>query len=169
MKFHEYSTGLYYFDAAESHTTSENVIAYSFVNTVASNKSLYHRREVEAADRARALYCKIGRPSPEHFEHILSNNLIRNCPVTTDDARRAILIYGHDIAGIKGKTTKGKGRQAISFDPISIPTPLLAAHQKVTLCTDIFLCKVNHSYTLFPKKLNSGCSLSWKTRGVKQY
>ncbi len=61
MKFQEYATGLYYFDASQaSDNASNDVIAYSFVATVASNKLHYHRREIEAADRARVLYRKIG-------------------------------------------------------------------------------------------------------------
>ncbi len=58
MKFQEYATGLYYFDASQiCGNVSNNIIAYSFVATVASNKLHYHWR---VADKARALYQKIG-------------------------------------------------------------------------------------------------------------
>jgi len=89
MKFQEYATGLYYFDTSQTcNNVSDDVIAYSFIATVASNKLHYHRREIEAADKARALYRKIGRPSTgAQFEHILSHGLIQNCPITVDDAR----------------------------------------------------------------------------------
>jgi hypothetical protein len=79
MQFKEYHSGLYYFD-------------YLFLNTVADNQSMYTRREIEGADRARALYKKIGRPSEQEFTEILQNNLIRNCPVTPNDAKRALNI-----------------------------------------------------------------------------
>jgi len=88
IKFQECTTGLYYFDALQiCSNVSNNVIAYSFVTTVASNKLHYHWREIKAADKARALYGKIGQPSMAQFEHILSHRLIQNCPITVDDAR----------------------------------------------------------------------------------
>lgn len=84
MKFHEYQTGLYYHDVAveRKKVSNNDVIDYSFVNTVAGNKERFHRREIEGADRARELYKKIGRPSQKQFEHILSSNIIRNCPLS---------------------------------------------------------------------------------------
>jgi len=43
IKFQEYTTGLYYFDALGTEdNVSGDVIAYSFIATVASNKLHYH-------------------------------------------------------------------------------------------------------------------------------
>jgi hypothetical protein len=81
MTFRKYSTGLYYYDiaAAQPNLFNTLVTGYSFVLTVSGNKQRFHRREVKAADRARELYCKIGRPSQAQFEHILRSNLILTC------------------------------------------------------------------------------------------
>jgi hypothetical protein len=92
MKFTEYSSGLYYYDS--NNPSSTNSRDYLFLNTVAANKLTYTRRKIEGADKARALYKKIGRPSEKDFTEILEHNLIQNCPVTPDDARRALKIYG---------------------------------------------------------------------------
>jgi hypothetical protein len=93
MKFLEYCTGLYYYGAGapgepthSSNPTSTNSQDYLFLNTVATNRNMYTRCEIEGADRARALYKKIGQPSEQEFTEILKNNLIRNCPVTANDA-----------------------------------------------------------------------------------
>jgi len=95
MKFQEYKSGLYYHDTAlPNFKSSECINGYSFIVTVAGNKDRFHRREIDAADKARALYAMIGRPSQQQFEHILNNNLITNCPITVDDARRVLIIYG---------------------------------------------------------------------------
>ena len=81
MRFTEHSTGLYAFDSASpSNHDSEPVSAYALVSTVAENKKLFTRREIDAADAARDLYRKIGRPSESDFLDILSRNMIRNCP-----------------------------------------------------------------------------------------
>lgn len=56
MKFIEYRSGLYYHDVAappdSTNSTSNNVTAYSFVTTVASNKQLFSRHEIAGADNA---------------------------------------------------------------------------------------------------------------------
>jgi len=108
MKFIECRLGLYYHDAAAAvqPNSNANVIDYSFVSTVTNNKAQFPRREIEGADKARALYRKIGRPFQQQFEQILAKNLIRNCPVTVDDAKRALLIYGPNVAALKGKQQK---------------------------------------------------------------
>ena len=147
MKFIQYSNGLYYFDVA-THSPSSNssvtapssqsFAGYLFVQTVSDNKARYHRREIEGADRAVVLHRKIGRPSQTHFEMILRNNLIRNCPVTVDDARRAITIYGTDRASLQGKTVKKSGSHVPTFSPLEIPKPIVDDHEKVTLATDFF-------------------------------
>ena len=140
MKFVEFTTGLYYYDTTKVQDNSSNTMLsdYSFVLTVEGNKSRFHRREIEGADRARDLYRKIGRPSHKQFEQILRGNGIRNCPVTVDDARRALLIYGPDIAVLKGKSIKGHAQHVPTFSSIDIPSPILDDHHRVTLCMDFF-------------------------------
>ena len=71
MKFLEYKTGLYYYDVATSNPPSnEPVSPYCLVQTVADKKAVYHRREIEGADKARELYVRLGRPSQKHFEFL---------------------------------------------------------------------------------------------------
>jgi hypothetical protein len=87
---------LYYYDTTNQEQTnfsSKDDTAYLFLNTVATNKKNYTQHEIKGADRARALYGrKIERPSEQEFTDLPKNNLIRNFPVTPDDARRALKI-----------------------------------------------------------------------------
>ena len=140
MTFREYASGLYYYNVAAntSNLSSSLVTSYSFVLTVSGNKQRFHRREIDAADCAQALYRKIGRPSQAQFEHILQHNLILNCPVTVDDAKRALFIYGPDSATLKGKTTKGPSQHVPLLKLVSLPTQLITDHRDVTLCIDYF-------------------------------
>lgn len=81
----------------------------------------------------------LGRPSQRKFEDILSKNIIANCPVTVDDAKRALIIYGEDIATLKGKTTKSKPAPRVpDFSAVPIPAPILQYHKNITLCIDFF-------------------------------
>jgi hypothetical protein len=145
IKFVEFSNGLYYFDTKEEQQNKKNKVSdnYLFVNTVAANKSAYTREEVEAADRARALYRKLGRPSEVFFQHLLQNNLIRNCPVTVDDAKRALNIYGPDIATLKGKTVKKQNEGTDGVRPIVVPTPIMDKYSHLRLFADIFYVNGN--------------------------
>jgi hypothetical protein len=40
------------------------------------------------------------------FFKVLESNYWRDCPITTDDAKRALHIYGTDIVMLRGKATK---------------------------------------------------------------
>jgi hypothetical protein len=104
---------------------------------------MFSRRQIEAADAARALYRKIGRPDEAEFVNILKRNLIRNCPVTPDDAKRALIIYGPDIAVLKGKmlTQSAAAPRAPTFEAVALPPPFLDHHRNVTLCVDLFLSR----------------------------
>ena len=135
MKFVEHPSGLYVF----SNNNSASTTAYTMVSTVAEHKRMFSRRQLEDADRARDLYRKLGRPSEAEFQSILQLNLIRNCPVTPDDAKRALLIYGPDVAVLKGKMTRTTAAPRVpTFEAIPIPAPIAAHHRNVTLCLDIF-------------------------------
>jgi hypothetical protein len=86
------------------------------------------------------------------FQRILQQNLIRNCPVTPNDARWAVLIYGPDIAAIKGKTTRTHAApRAPTFEAVPIPAPLLQHHRRITLlCADFFFVQgLPYLHTIF--------------------
>jgi hypothetical protein len=162
MKFMEHTDGLYFFDS-HIQTDDTSLGKFSFLETVTRNKSLFVNREIEAADLARELYRKLGRPSQKQFEEILSKNSITNCPVTIDDARRAILIYGPDLACLKGKTTKGRAAAHVpNFTAVKIPAPILQYHSHVTLCMDFFLYRGNVFFTSSLEKSNIDWSFLWQ-------
>ena len=141
MKFVEHDNGLYYYDGIHHKSPPMDTNDFSFVQTVHKNKKMFSRRELEGADKARDLYIKLGRPSQAQFQHMLSHHMIPDCPVTADDAKRAITIYGPDVATLKGKTTKGKGNHRPTFKPIEIPSYIAKHHRNITICQDIFYVK----------------------------
>lgn len=138
MKFKEFHLGLYYYDVTKAKNNSTNVTPYCLVQTVENNKSLFHRREIEAADKARELYVKLGRPSQKHFEFLLRNKLITDCPLTADNAKRAVEIYGPDIGALNGKMKNRKAAHVPSITPISAPDLIFKHHQYITLSINIF-------------------------------
>jgi hypothetical protein len=136
MQFVEHECGLYIFNP---NTTNNTVSTYTMISTVVEQKKMFSQRQIKDVDQARELYRKIGRPDEVEFQNILRKNLIRNCPVTVADAQRALVIYGPDIATIKGKTTRTVPSPHVpTFEAVPLPTPILEHHMDVTLCVDFF-------------------------------
>ena len=106
MKFVEHDSGLYVFDPSVPNNTSAPLNAYTLLSSVSDQEKLFSPHQIQNAESARALYCLLGRPDTAEFETILRRHLIRNCPVTPEDAKRALAIYGPDVATLKGKMTK---------------------------------------------------------------
>jgi hypothetical protein len=98
--------------------------AYTMISTVADHKTMFSRRQIADADTARALYRKMGRPDEAEFLSILKRNLIRNCPVTPDDAKRAFSSMVPTLAVLKGKMTRtAAAPRAPTFEAVPYPPP----------------------------------------------
>ena len=144
FRFAELSNGLYAFDTSSSDNTptSSSVINYSdysCLQTVRSQKALFTARQLEGADKARELSRQLGRPSKTSLEHSVLHGHILNCPVTIDDIRRAELIYGPDIAFLKGHSVEEKDERHVpAFVPTPVPRHIRQHHNGVVLCTDFF-------------------------------
>ncbi|KAI2493025.1 hypothetical protein MHU86_21526 [Fragilaria crotonensis] len=147
MKFVEHECGLYVYFPSNS---SNNVGAYTLVSTVAEQKKLFSRRDIANADMARTLYRAIGRPSEAEFQRILDSGCIRNCPVTSLDAKRALTIYGPDIATLKGRPRAPVLHASPEFHCRGSTPSVLEHHRDVTLCVDFSLCKGTFSSTPSP-------------------
>lgn len=154
MKFLEHHCGLYVYDPTND--CSDHVTAYSMVSTVAAQKTLFSRRDIRNADTARTLYRMIGRPSEAEFQRILTHGLIRNCPVTPLDAKRALTSYGPDIAVLKGHTTRaGTAPRAPNFTAVPLPPrPILDHYRNVVLCVDFFYVQGHVFFIPFPATFN---------------
>ena len=153
LTFSEFSSGLYFHDTAKTPLTNSTINAYTLLNTVSRNKSLFTRREIEGADKARTLYQQLGRPSERFFQKILSQRLINNCPITADDAKRALAIYGPDLATLKGKTTRKNGEHIPGANPIPLPDYITEHHADVTLCIDIFFVQGQRFFHTISRKI----------------
>jgi hypothetical protein len=90
------------------------------ISTVVQQKQIFSHHEIQGADHARVVYQKLGRPVEEEFQHISSVNFLWNCPVTAANAKRALVMYGPNIATLKGKTTR---TDAVERVPC-IPSPV---------------------------------------------
>jgi len=148
IRFKEHKMGLYVYDAGKSDETKPNsndtndinlsLYSYSFVNTVEDNENNFTSRQISLAKQALELYRKLGRPSETDFIRYLDSNFIRNCPFSSEDAKRAFHIYGKDPAFIQGKTKRQKPKSMPHIVLTSVPQSIIDHHKNVELGVDIF-------------------------------
>lgn len=128
--------------------------AYSYLQTVSQNRAYFTRREVQGADAARKLYRQIGRPSQARFLSYIQQGLVRNSPVTLDDAHRAQHIYGPDIAYLKGKTTQRPPLPHIAtHTTLPLPDFIAEHHTNITLCIDFFILQKQTFLHIISRKI----------------
>jgi len=151
MKFKESKNGLYYHDAKASNTKST---AYSFVNSVKENKKLYSQRQLENAELARRVYELVGRPSHATFTKMIRENQLKHCPITVEDANRALHIYGPDVAALRGKTTRTTPTHVPPDQIRPLPLDIIQAHGNITICSDIFFVDGHAFFSTISHNIN---------------
>jgi hypothetical protein len=125
-----HNSGLHYYDPRKEHHTT-------FVNTVSENKTGLTKRKIKCAEIAQNLCKTLSYPSMKDFKWVIRSNQIKYCPVTIQDIDVATKIWGNNIAGLKGKTTRRK-THPVARDYVKVPKELLKLHKEVFLITDIF-------------------------------
>ena len=112
------------------------VKASSHVSKAQKKYEGFTKREVERARKAKELFHILGAPSAQNFWYILQHNLIKNCPVTVQDAINADKIFGPDIYVLKGRSTRPKPRPMID-DHIVIPREIRQHRKALTAHFDL--------------------------------
>jgi hypothetical protein len=75
---------------------------------VDKNKSKFSAYDFSRAKLARTIQCRNGRSATSDFIHYVENNLIPNCPITTQDIRNAEFIRMPDLGSLNGKTVRSQ-------------------------------------------------------------
>ena len=80
--------------------------------------------QIERDELASNIYSNVGIPSVNNFKHMISTNMISNCPISVADISNAEKIYGSSMASLKGKSIIIKQGLVIN-DDIKIPIKIL--------------------------------------------
>ena len=83
----------------------------------------------------------LGYPGYKRYLKLLEMNYFVNCPLTIDDAKRALHIYGSDVESLKGKMTRTSPTQILDAKRIEIPATIIDLHPNIHLSSDYFLYK----------------------------
>ena len=130
MKFEEVESGLYLLQ--KSNNNNKKVSAYSFLTLVKSNKSLFTSRKVKRAEIAKKFRKDLGYPGYKRYFNLLETNYFIDCPLTVDDAKRALHIYRPVIESLKGKNTQRKTKKKMDAQRYEISTTIKELHGACT-------------------------------------
>ena len=103
---------------------------------IQGNKSNLTLKEIERADKAVDLQRKLGSPRYAKFFKVLERNQLCNCPITVNDKKRALHIYGTDEVMLKGKTTLRKSYRMEEARIMPISGTITDLHKQVVLSGD---------------------------------
>jgi hypothetical protein len=106
------------------------------VNTVRGNFEGYTCKEVERVREARCIQGMIANPTEREFSAMVREKLLTNCPVIVRNVNNAHHIYGHDLANVRGKTTRGKPEH-VQIEYVQIPWDFVKMHKYMTLAVDV--------------------------------
>ena len=84
---------------------SHRIVNCSAVTTVEERMAKYSKREVQRAAKARE-YIRCMSSTASKLIKLINQNKIANCEVNPQDVARSVDIWGKDVFGMKGKTTR---------------------------------------------------------------
>ena len=148
IQFIKVIPGLYLYDASNVDLNKLRC-AFSFLNTVASNKSFFKNHDVLRADNALLLNRRLNHITKDKFIRIVKDNWIRNNPLTVSDVQRSHVIYGPPIPPLKGHVRYQNSSHIPEFEPVDIPKALHDNLKNVILCIDFhFVNEVTIFHTI---------------------
>ena len=119
------------------------------------------------ADEARDLYVKLGIPGYDNFIKTLTNNDIMNSKVTVDDAKRAVYIYGLEVASLKGKDTRRKPERINNAKRVELPISIIDFHLTTFLAADYMI--IQHISFLYSISNNINLRTAESINGKNPY
>ena len=141
--------GLYFLDSSKLNsqpfTTNTD---YNLITTVQKNKEFWTQKEIQGAENARSLQEHLSWPGTTTLKHYITNNLINNTTVTTEDIDRATVIFGPPEPLCKGKMTRQRPHPHL-IPRIPIPPAISKHHMNVQLYVDfLFVNKMSFLTTV---------------------
>ena len=160
VKFKKCGLGLYYYDddnkVEHEYNINDKKFSYMFISQVSESASLMTNKEIADANRALIYQELLGWPSTQEFKRMVSNNLLMNCDITTEDIQRSVDLYGVPVPLCKGKMIRQSPSQHEIMAKVPLPPKLHDA--RIDLYIDLFLWE--DKYSCWPNLVASIISLS---------
>ncbi len=105
------------------------------IEAVWINMEGFTKREVEEAKATRKAQGMLGHPMDCKFLRMVHLNMISNSSITKNTGKNNILIFGPDLAGVRGRTVR-RPLKLVSINYVQMSRMILDWHQIVTLAVD---------------------------------
>ena len=69
--------------------------------------------KVKWATVAREAQIKLAHPPDTKFKQLVNSDSIKNCPVTAQDISNSRVIFGPDLPGLQGRSTREKPTRVV--------------------------------------------------------
>ena len=106
------------------------------IQTVRKNMEGYSRKEVKRAIMARVAQSKVAHLPDSKFKLMVNSPSLKNCPVTDHDITNSRAIFGPDLPGLQGRSTRQKPKRVVS-EYMGIPWAIYERYKYVTLTADV--------------------------------
>ena len=132
----------------------------------------FTKREVQEAHEARKAQAMLGHSTDRNFLGMVCGGMISDCPMTPNAIKNAHLIFGPDLAGVRGRMVR-RPPETVTTDYVQIPWVLLERHQLVTLAVDVmfvngvpFLVSVARGLNLITAEHILSCTAKLLATGI---
>ncbi len=145
VKFYKIKNGLPYINLEDSEEdavallmqTGSEEAATVFVQTVHQNYEGFTKEEILHAKEARRAMGLAGNPRENNFKGMASNNMIKNCPITTTAITNACNFFGLDLASVRESTVQ-RAPAPVVGDYVAVPRGIVERNKIVTFVADVF-------------------------------
>ena len=115
----------------ETNNINENeIIDYSYLQTVQENKNFLTKEEVSRASKARRYQLILGWPSTTNYLKMVENNMITNCDINTDNIKRADIIWRPAEYVLQGEMKMKKPNAHNNIPKLTLPLSVSQQHKK---------------------------------------
>ena len=105
------------------------------VQTVAERASMLTQRQLDKVYACRDWYHALGCPPISDLKVAVKLNTFANCPITIEDIKNMVKVYGRDVAVQKGKTTR-TAKVPYKADKV-LEIPPVLKEKATSLCIDL--------------------------------
>ena len=85
---------------------------------------------------ARVAQSKVAHPPDSKFKLMVNSPSLKNCPVTVQDITNSREIFGPDLPGLQGRSTRQKPKRVVP-EYMGIPWAIYERYKYVTLTADV--------------------------------
>merc|ERR1711966_286607 len=123
------------------------------LETVEKNMEMFTKKEIEKAQLARVVQRRCAHTTDEHLREIVSQQSLKNIPVSIPDIANAKSLLGTSVSGLKRWTTRKGVKGGFPVDRVSIPEEFYRLNKFVTIAADVMFVSGVPFFVTYSRKI----------------